>query len=278
MTFQPWAALIALPPFLGIFLLGWKMKRVSAQKRDPFTEPLLRPPGESCRLTLDELIEKSLPQILLFITPIFVALSAYYAHVSIVSCLILLVLSCAFTLFMAKRLWDVAVKIGNYRLGFEGERAVGQELNQALSFGCKVFHDVQFDGYNIDHVIVAASGVYAVETKTRRKGHEKNAHRVRYDGQKLIFPEWEDDYGLEQALRNAKSLSVWLSKAVGESLWVEPILTLPGWLVDRLAKGKVNVLNPKEIVGFISRNSQSTLSPQLILRISHQLEQKNVIS
>jgi uncharacterized membrane protein len=278
MIFQPWAFFIAIPPFLGIFLLFWKMKRESALKRDPFTEPLLRPPGESCRLKLDELVEKSITRILLFVAPIPVALSAYYAHVSIVTCIILLVLSFAFTLFMTKGLWEVAIKIRNYRLGFEGERAVGQEINQALSFGCKVYHDIQFEGYNIDHVIIAPSGVYAVETKTRRKGHEKNAHRVKYDGEKLIFPEWEDDYGLEQAQRNAKSLSVWLSKAVGESLWVEPILTLPGWLVDRLAKGKVNVLNPKEIVGFISRNSHIALSPQLIQRISHQIEQRNVIS
>ena len=162
--------------------------------------------------------------------------------------------------------------------GIRGERIVGQLLEELRSLGCKVYHDIEETGYNIDHVIIAPSGVFAVETKTRRKSNQKNAHRVKYDGQKLIFPEWEDNHGLEQAQRNAKTLSVWLSKAVGESLWVEPILTLPGWLVDRLAKGKVNVLNPKEIIGFISRDTQSTLSPQLIQRISHQLEQRNVIS
>ena len=278
MIFQPWAFLIALPPILGMFLLGWKIKRESALKRDPFTEPLLRPPGESCRLKLDELIEKTVAQMFLFVTPMFVALGAYYAHANIVTCVLLLVLSLAFTLFMIKRLWEVAIEVRRYRLGFEGERAVGQEINQALSFGCKVYHDVLFDGYNIDHVIVAPSGIFAIETKTRRKGRDRNSHRVKYDGQKLIFPEWEDDRAVEQAQRNAKSLAVWLSKAVGESIWVEPILTLPGWLVDRIAKGKVHVLNPKEIVGFVSRNSQSNLSIQLIQRISHQLEQRNVIS
>jgi hypothetical protein len=64
----------------------------------------------------------------------------------------------------------------------------------------------------------------------------------------------------------------------GERIWVEPILTLPGWLVDRQAKGKVNVLNPKEIVDFVTRKTQPVLSQQQIERISHQLKQKSVIS
>jgi hypothetical protein len=152
---------------------------------------------------------------------------------------------------------------------------VGQELNQALSVGCRVYHDVLFDGYNIDHVIVAPSGVYAVETKTRRKSRDKGSHKVKYDGHKLIFPEWEDEHGLEQARRNAKSLSLWLNKAVAQSLWVEPILTLPGWLIDREAGGAVTVLNPKEIVNFVTRDRKPILLPELIQRISFQLEQKN---
>jgi hypothetical protein len=278
MPFSASAFLIALPPVLAILLLSWKMKHEDAQKRDPFSDPLLRPPGESCRLKIDKLVDEAFVRILWFTLPLFLSLGAYYAHLSIAICLILFVISLAITWYTTKNLLDTARKFRNYRLGFEGERVVGQELNQTLSLGCEVFHDVQFNGYNIDHIIIAPSGVYAVETKTRRKGLEKNSHRVRYDGQKLIFPEWEDNHGLAQALRNAKSLSAWLTGAVGEPVWVEPILTLPGWLVDREAKGNVTVMNPKEILGFVTRNTQAVLSQQLIQRISHQLREKNVIS
>src|SRR5688572_1213217 len=64
--------------------------------------------------------------------------------------------------FLARELWDS-------RLGFTGERVVGEELNQFLASGFRVFHDVPFDNFNIDHVLVGPPGVYAVETKARRK-------------------------------------------------------------------------------------------------------------
>jgi hypothetical protein len=48
------------------------------------------------------------------------------------------------------------------------------------------------------------------------------------------------------------------------------------WLIDREAQGAVTVLNPKEIVNFITRNRKPVLSSEQIQRISFQLEQKNV--
>ena len=54
--------------------------------------------------------------------------------------------------------------------GFAGERAVAEELNQLIRAGCYVFHDVPMAPYgNIDHVLVTPKGIYAVETKARRK-------------------------------------------------------------------------------------------------------------
>lgn len=277
MTIHPLAILIAVPSIIAVFYLGWKVKRDDAKTRDPFTEALLRPPGESCRQKLNVLYEDLQFRILWVVVPVFFATAVLYAPVSNGAYVVFTALSAGLTYVALCRLLALRKEILNYQLGFDGERAVGQQINQALSFGCKVYHDVQFDDYNIDHVIVAPSGVYAVETKTRRKGHDKNSHKVRYDGQKLIFPEWEDDHGLEQALRNAKSLSAWLTKAVGEPVRVEPILTLPGWWIDTVGLGKVNVLNPKLIVGLV-RDAKSILSPKLIQQISHQIEQRNRVT
>ncbi len=58
---------------------------------------------------------------------------------------------------------------GDYRLGFDGERFVGEELNRLVAKRFEVYHDVPFDGFNIDHVLVGSPGVFSVETKTRRK-------------------------------------------------------------------------------------------------------------
>jgi hypothetical protein len=48
-----------------------------------------------------------------------------------------------------------------YRLGFAGERAVAEELNQLMLDGCRVFHDVPMEPYgNIDHVLIAPAGIF----------------------------------------------------------------------------------------------------------------------
>jgi hypothetical protein len=172
---------------------------------------------------------------------------------------------------LIRRLWD-------YRLGFTGERVVGEELNQLLASGFRVFHDVPFDGFNIDHVLVGTPGVYAVETKTRRKpadvqGPEKA--RVTFDGETLTYPKgYVDRRALEQARRNTRTLEEWLTKACGERLVANAILTLPGWWVERRAVGDVNVLNPDEIKRSFPQRPRQTLSAPQIERISYQLTER----
>jgi hypothetical protein len=139
--------------------------------------------------------------------------------------------------------------------------------------GFRVYHDLQFEGFNIDHVLIGPSGAYSIETKTFKKGKGKTSHIVDYDGQKLICPEWRDARPVEQALRNAKHLSTWLGQSVGESVRVVPILTLPGWWVNQAGAGDVIVLNSKQIGKFVSGRA-SILSSISIVRISHQIEQK----
>ena len=278
MVFNPWALLIAIPPLIAMPLLCRKAKTHDALKREPFKDAVLRPPGESCRKKVMAL-EEEIPTLMLwFCTPLIFALVTVYVPTHPIGCMILALVSLGMTLHLSKKLWSLRDQLRNYQVGFEGERLVGQVINQALAQGCRVYHDVQFEGYNIDHVIVAPAGVYAVETKTRRKGLEAGSHKVKYDGQKLIYPGWDDTYGLDQAERNAKSLAIWLSSAVGEPVTVKPILTLPGWFIERIGKGRVHVLTPKEILKFVTPDVQAVLSPQLIQRIAHQIEQRSVIS
>ena len=65
--------------------------------------------------------------------------------------------------------------------------------------------------FNIDHILVGITGVYAIETKARRKADKEKSnehHVVEYNGKVLSFPGWNETKPLEQALRQAK----WLSK------------------------------------------------------------------
>jgi hypothetical protein len=150
--------------------------------------------------------------------------------------------------------------------------AVGQELNNRIRDGFSVFHDFPADGFNIDHVLVGRTGVFAIETKGRAKPRvaENDNWKVKYDGKKLIFPGWTETKPLEQAKRQSQWLSLWLSKATGASCKVLPVLAIPGWWIDRKAAG-MPVYNGKDSI-FLAKG-KAVLSPQQIKAISHQIDQ-----
>ena len=165
----------------------------------------------------------------------------------------------------------------NYRLGYDGERYVGEELSRLIGLGFEIFHDVPFDGFNIDHVVVGPRGVFVVETKTRRKklnDEGRKEFKVQFDGKNLQWSWGADSHGIEQAKNNAKTLSGWLNSATGKTVWVTPILTLPGWLVElKTPTDGLFVLNPKQIYQACASQSESLPETQ-IRQICHQLDQK----
>ncbi|WP_161946254.1 nuclease-related domain-containing protein [Desulfonatronum thiosulfatophilum] len=163
------------------------------------------------------------------------------------------------------------------RLGFEGEIAVGQELNQLLANGYHVFHDYPASKNNIDHVLIGPAGVFAVETKARSKPTTKKNpqgdHKVFYDGKLLKFPGWSESEPIRQAKRQAAELSVELSKAVGEPVQAQPVLAIPGWYVERTAKPDIFIVNGKGAHGLFCKLPVS-LDESMIQRIVYQVEQK----
>ena len=126
-------------------------------------------------------------------------------------------------------------------------------------------------------MLVAPTGIYAVETKARRKRKAaagKRDHEVVFDGKMLHFPGATDSRSLDQARQQADRLRAFLSSAVGEPVKVRAILTFPGWFVTSRVKADIKVLNPKGIRAAVLDNRLPTLSEQLIERVAYQLEQK----
>lgn len=120
--------------------------------------------------------------------------------------------------------------------GLLAERVTGMQLNRLATQGCRVLHDLPGDGFNIDHIVVAPSGVFAVETKSFRKPKnlpKDEAARVEYDGNKLLFPDFATTKPIEQAARQAQWLRRLLHEALGETYPVIPAVALPGWFVVR---------------------------------------------
>src|SRR5260221_2166912 len=84
------------------------------------------------------------------------------------------------------------------------------------------------ESFTIILLVPTASGVFAIETKTRRKRPApkgKEDHKVAFDGSTLHFPSYKSSDAVEQAHRNAESLSQELSRALAEPVAVKAILT-----------------------------------------------------
>lgn len=140
-----------------------------------------------------------------------------------------------------------------YQDGWIAERVTGQQLNRLVAQGCLVLHDLPAEVGNIDHVVVAPRGVYAVETKSFRKpkdvtdDRDHPGHKVMYDGTRLRFPDFVTTKPIEQSTRQAQWLRRTLRDALGRDVPVIPAVALPGWWVERTDEGKradVQVFTP----------------------------------
>ena len=254
------------------------------KRKNPLTSNLFRSPGESLRKKIEDINDDLIIQfILVAVMPLLV----YSMHISesylkgtkettfrITFSILLALVFTIFPLYKIFRLWNRRLRL---RLAHEAEMAAGQELNNLMRNGYHIYHDFVADKFNIDHVIVGPSGVYAVETKARTKpitGNGRSDAEVLYDGKLLKFPKWMESKPMEQANAEADWLMNWLSSAIGDRVDVLPVVTLPGWYVRRTGSGGMSVINPKQIYSVVKQRNGPVLSESMILRIVHQLDQR----
>jgi hypothetical protein len=273
--------LVGLAPYAIII---WAMvsirKRSTLRRKNPINTHLLRSPGQSLLEKMEDVSIDLFSD--LSLVP-FLSMFIYATYLTsaktklIVFLLAIIYIFCL--LFIGKKIINLASKREKLRLGYDAELAVGQELNFLMLNGFYVFHDVNLKNtlseFNIDHVVVGKSGVFAVETKGRSKPVEsigKDSSKVEFDGKKLIFPQWEEDKPIEQAKRQASALQKWLSSAVGESIATRAVLALPGWYTSTTKKTDVAVINGKNPDKFFNVIREVELTEKQIKQIAHQLE------
>ncbi|MDQ3205009.1 MAG: NERD domain-containing protein, partial [Pseudomonadota bacterium] len=161
-----------------------------------------------------------------------------------------------------------------YKQGLSAELAVAQCLMPLMADGLAVFHDFPADKFNIDHIVIGRSAVFAIETKSRKKPKEKGRQsaRVSYDGERLTFPTHAETKPIAQAHYQAQWLRKFLNSGVGEPIRVIPVVALPGWYVEstasRAAVFVTNCHNP----AFMAGNSfGAPFADEMRKRISHAL-------
>ena len=253
-------------------------------KKNPFKGRHLRNPGESLQNKLYVIYDRLLSNVFYFMLIPFVLYSAHISQLyfskakyNMISSILMISVGILMLSFIGYMIFKDLNLRRRYRLAFDGEVYVGQELNQLMLDGYHVFHDFPAEGFNIDHILVGQSGVYSVETKARHKpnsGDSTKDAQVSYDGQTLFFPNWKEQKPLKQAEWQAKWLSNWLQSATGEPVSVSPILALPGWFITKTSPHGVPVINPKQIKSFIKSQRKGVLNQKQINMICHQLNQK----
>lgn len=277
------ATLFVGPGLAVVFLLMYKRKR-RARRRSPIHIELLRSPGHTLKEQVDEAANDLVWDILILSVMPLLILTMFlgHGHVRGLSAVLNLVplyavFAVAFIAWMIRKLIKAGERLDRLRTGYDAELAVGQELDQLMRSGAIVFHDFPADKFNIDHVVIAAEGIFAVETKGYTKSGEKAGRAsasVTFDGGVLKFPDWTTKEPLEQAQRQADWLAKWLTKAVGEAVSVLPVLALPGWFVERTGRSHVRVFSARALGGLLKSSREPVLPEQLVQRISHQIEQR----
>jgi hypothetical protein len=277
-------AIVLLPMaiFMGAVLL-WKWRDRRRKRRSPLTSELLRPPAfgltecmEDLRWDLGSLLFASamLPALVLamylgqvrFGTPPGWTTVAMYGAISL----------SAVVYFIVRGI-RLARQITTHRDGRDGEWATAQLLEPIIAAGGRVLHDIQAPGFNIDHVVVAPGGVFAIETKHRLKptsGRAQDNAKVSFNGKALQFPDWTDTKAAEQAAAQSRWLSDRLTKSTGLAIKARPVIALPGWFVENTSPGEVWAMNPKNCAFMLKpHRDQAPLSKADIRRIAFQLEQ-----
>lgn len=280
--------LAAFTPLLAlIFALAIDRRNRKRIEKPPQEEKLLRPPGHSLAIRLDETLEGVLHDIFFAcaITAFAGASAVAFArllaaHISGLWLFLFASLLIAFSgvgVALVIRAFHRLRNAQNIRLGLRGEQAVAETLHEIADSGFRAFHDFPGgDDWNIDHVAVGARGVFLIETKARHRRGSRNGqpeHVVICEGETLRFPSGTDRDAIPQAKRNAKNLSAYLTKKTGEPVKVEPVVVVPGWFVQCAGEVQIKAMNAKYLAGYL-RGKSELIEPAQVRRISAALDEK----
>ena len=252
------------------------MSYPSEKPRSPIKSRFLRRlPGQSVSEARQRLYERSIEEPVVMAAGVFV-LGGFEAIAGFVGWprwpwLGLIAALMAFS-YIFYSIFRVRPRMKALSLALEGERAVGQFLEELRDCGYKVFHDVPGDGFNIDHVIIGSAGVFSVETKTWSLPAVGRA-TLDFDGDTIrLAGKIADAAPVNQARAQASWLAELLVESTGRQYRVQPIVLFPGWYVRKRggARRDVRVLNPRVFSKYL-RASRVALSQEMSSMASFHL-------
>ncbi|MEM8562397.1 MAG: nuclease-related domain-containing protein [Pseudomonadota bacterium] len=244
------------------------------EKKSPIKAPPLRNPGQSLDEEIDRLInDKGSQYAIIIVVPIMLAALEWYRSLTgaTLNPLVFTIIAVICAMWGLYKLSQLRPRVRALKQGRDGEKAVGQYLEQLRVHGYRVFHDIVGDSFNIDHVIICTKGVFTVETKTYSKPARGEAV-IRHQTNSIIIDGFDSGSDiLVQAKAEANWLGTLLNEMSGKKWQVKPVVVFPGWYIDsRTAGNDVRVLNPKALPTYID-NSPVCLTQDDVSLLAYSL-------
>ncbi|NVK40718.1 MAG: NERD domain-containing protein [Oceanospirillaceae bacterium] len=280
--------LLCLGPLMLLVGIAVYLKKLQARSRTtPLRADLLRPAGFTLQKQIDELQSDlmlcfiTIP-VMTTLTPLLLLMQEHFFDKKS-NLTTWVMLSCIAGIAVGYYIWKalkIVKQLGHLRLGYACEMAVGQELEQIVrpdERPYRVFHDIPFESFNVDHLIVTPSGVFVIETKGRSKpiNSGNKQFKVRLEGDALHFPNHVERAPLEQTRRNVQSVRKWLCDATGFDVPVSGILVLPGWYIERKQRSvDPFVMNATELTKQLPKLHAGALEAGQVKAVAHQVTQR----
>ncbi len=247
-------------------------------KKSPLRNPPLRTPAQSLIEYKDSLISDK--TVVYYFWPAILVMLAgcewarYFFHLKPHPWPISIMAACALA-FGAYKLVKLRKHVVSINRGIEGEKSVGQFLEQFRVNGYEVFHDIPGDSikgeeHNIDHVMIGPGGVFTVETKYAQKP-SKGQCIIEREGDVLRINGMEPSRNpIIQSKAQSKELARILEASTGQKYAVQPIVVYPGWYIqNKTPDTSVLVLNEKMIAHALSNSNVSLAPDKIHLAVYH---------
>lgn len=248
---------------------------VMDEKESPLRRPPLRQAGQSLQEEMDR-VWGDKAELYLLVAVFLVALAAYDWLGWILKAprlpWLTTVVAIGYVVYAAIRIRPLYRQYRQLKLGRDGERTVGQELEKLRAHGYRVYHDFIADGFNIDHIVIGPTGVFTINTKTISKPKSHDA-KIEYDGRVVRIPGTTLDRDpIAQAKAERDFLRNWVRDNANRNAPVRPAVVFVGWYTAKRPEGaEVWVLNTTGLMSFI-QNEHSELSQDEIVHICGILE------
>lgn len=248
-----------------------------SNKKSPLKEPPLHHPGQSLDEEIDKVMnEDGISYFVMIVFCLYLAVNEWYRWFHpylprpwVVTSVA--VIAIGYSVIKLKR---IMARVKSLRLGRDGEKIVGQYLEELREKGYRVLHDIVGKGFNVDHVVISPHGIFAIETKTLSKPVGRSSNVV-FDGNTLLVDGHERNQYLIQVKSEASWLRTLLKESTGKSFPVRPVIVFPGWFVKGVgpeARRDIWVMHPEVLLSFIT-NEKDKLPQEDVQLATYHLSQ-----